>query len=250
MNIDYPTQTQMDDLRTLWRQAFGDDEAFLEQFYTCGFAPDRCRCVTVDGRLVAALYWFDCTLEDRPLAYLYGVATAGDFRGRGICRVLMEDTHAHLKYLGYDGAILVPAEETFFRMYEKMGYTVCSSVSEFTCAAAQEPVAMQQVDAAQYCIARRKYLPERGVVQEGDSLNFLQTMADFYAGEDFLVAVSGDGAFFAPELLGNTQAAPGILTALHKSEGRFRTPGTARPFAMYHPLSDYPAPNYFGLAFD
>ena len=109
---------------------------------------------------------------------------------------------------------------------------------------------MRPVDVEEYRLLRRQLLPKNGVVQEGDNLNFLQTMADFYAGADFLVTVARDGEFVAPELLGNAQAAPGILTALRKKEGKFRIPGAAAPFAMYHPLSDVSAPGYFGLAFD
>ncbi len=250
MNIDYPSPDQLDGLRALWQEAFGDDEAFLEQFYTYGFAPDRCRCLTVDGQIAAALYWFDCSYGGKPLAYLYGVATAKNHRGKGLCRILTENTHSHLKYLGYAGEILVPAEDNLFQMYEKMGYELCSSVSEFTCQAGDMPVSLRSVDAEEYCRLRREFLPENGVLQEGDNLNFLQTLADFYAGEDFLAAVYRDEKCFVPELLGNRDAAPGILAALHKSKGHFRTPGDQKPFAMYHPLSDTPAPDYFGLAFD
>ena len=250
MNIDYPSPEQLDGLKQLWQEAFGDDDAFLEHFFAYGFAPDRCRCLTVDGQIAAALYWFDCSYQGKPLAYLYGVATAKNHRGKGLCRILTENTHNHLKYLGYAGEILVPAEGNLFQMYEKMGYSLCASVSEFTCQAGETPVALRQVDAEEYCHLRRQFISENGVLQEGDNLNFLQTLADFYAGEDFLVCISRDEEFFAPELLGNAQAAPGILTTLRKNQGHFRGPGAGKPFAMYCPLSDAPAPSYFGLAFD
>lgn len=250
MNIDYPNQEQVGALRALWQEAFGDDDAFLDQFFTYGFAPDRCRCLTVDGEVAAALYWFDCSFQGQPMAYLYGVATAKRHRGKGLCRALAENAHLHLKYLGYAGAILVPAGDKLFEMYEKMGYFPCSSVSEFVCTAASEPAQMRKVDAEEFRLLRRQFLPENGVVQEGDNLDFLQTMADFYAGEDFLVVVAHGEDFFAPELLGNEQAAPGILAALRKNQGRFRGPGGGTPFAMYLSLSDCPAPGYFGLAFD
>lgn len=250
MNIDYPAQHQMAELRALWKEAFKDEDAFLEQFYTYGFAPDRCRCVTLDGQVVAALYWFDCNFQGKPMAYLYGIATAKNYRGKGLYRALAENTHNHLKYLGYAGEILVPAGENLFRMYEKMGFSLCATVSEFSCQADPEPVQMQRIDVGEYRRLRREFLPENGVLQEGDSLNFLESMAYFYAGEDFLLCVSRDEKFFAPELLGNPQAAPGILNALHKPRGQFRTPGAGTPFAMYYPLSDTPAPEYFGLAFD
>ncbi len=250
MNIDYPNQAQAEQLRALWQEAFGDDDAFLEHFFTYGFAPDRCRCLTVDGNVAAALYWFDCSFQGKPLAYLYGVATGKAYRGQGLCKALAENTHSHLKYLGYSGEILVPAGEKLFQMYEKMGYSTCSSVTEFTCDAGSAPANMRLVDKEEYRLLRRQFLPEEGVVQEGDNLDFLQTMADFYAGEDFLVAVAHGEEFFAPELLGNSQAAPGILAALRKNQGRFRGPGGGKPFAMYCPLLDAPAPGYFGLAFD
>ena len=250
MNIDYPKQDQTDALRALWQEAFGDDDAFLDQFFTYGFAPDRCRCLTVDGQVAAALYWFDCSFQGKPLAYLYGVATAKKHRGKGLCRALAENAHAHLKYLGYAGAILVPADENLSEMYAKMAYSPCASVSEFVCTAAAEPAQMRKVDAEEFRLLRRQFLPENGVVQEGDNLDFLQTMADFYAGEDFLVVVARDDEFFAPELLGNAQAAPGILAALRKNQGHFRGPGAGTPFAMYLSLSDCPDPGYFGLAFD
>ena len=250
MNIEYPKQEQERELRALWQEAFGDDDAFLDQFYTYGFAPDRCRCLTVDGQVAAALYWFDCSYQDKPLAYLYGVATAKKHRGKGLCRALAENAHQHLKYLGYAGAILVPADEKLFEMYKKMEYSPCSSVSEFVCSAAAEPISIRKVDAEEFRLLRRAFLPEDGVVQEGDNLDFLQTMADFYAGDDFLVVVARDEDFFAPELLGNAQAAPGILAALRKNRGHFRGPGAGTPFAMYLSLTDCSAPGYFGLAFD
>lgn len=249
MKIDYPTQEQAEELRMLWQEAFGDDDAFLDLFYTHGFSPDRCRCVTVDGQLAGALYWFDCNFQGRPVAYLYGVATKKTFRGKGICSALMENTRKHLKELGYGGIVLVPAEESLFRMYENLGYSICSSVTEFTCYA-QEAVALRPVDSAEYCRLRREFLPPDSILQEGDGIVFLGSMADFYAGDDFLVVVNRDHKFFAPELLGNPQAAPGILAALGRKEGRFRCPGTERSFAMFQNLSDMPVPAYFGLDFD
>lgn len=246
MNIDYPQPHHIDTLRTIWQEAFGEDDAF----FTHGFNFDRCRCVFADNKPVAALYWFDCSLNGVPLAYVYGVATARSHRGKGLCRALLENTHEHLKYLGYAGIVLVPAEEKLFALYEKMGYAICSQVQEFHCAAGREPVQLRKLDAQEYRLLRREYLPENGVIQEGDALEYLENLAELYAGEDFLLTVARQESFFALELLGNTQAAPGILAALHRDTGIFRCPGTGKAFAMYHPLSDCPAPDYFGLAFD
>ncbi len=250
MNIDYPTQDQLPGLRKLWKEAFGDDDAFLDQFYSVAFASDRCRCVSIDGKVAAALYWFDCQFEGRPIAYLYAVATKQTHRGKGICRALMENTHAHFAHLGYAGAVLVPGAASLFEMYQAFGYETCSYVSEFSCAAAEQPAALRAIDADEFIALRRRYLPKGGVLQEGESIAFLQTMARFYAGENFLLTVSAEGKFFAPELLGNPYVAPSILTAFGKKEGIFRTRGGDKPFAMYKAILPGDAPTYFGLAFD
>lgn len=251
MKIDYPAENQIPRLRKLWQEAFGDEDEFLDQFYSVAFAPDRCRCVTLEGKTVAALYWFDCSLNGKPVAYIYAIATAEAYRGKGFCRALMENTHSHLAYLGYAGAVLVPATEALFKMYEALGYRTCCMITEFPCAAAEEPVPLRAIDADEFCVLRRKYLPAGSVLQEGVGLSFLKTMAKFYAGDDFLLTVADtDGAFFAPELLGNVHAAPSILTAFGKKEGIFRTPGGDKPYAMYKTLKDMEMPRYFGFAFD
>ena len=249
MIIDYPAQEQLPALRALWQEAFRDDDAFLNSFYDNAFAPDRCRCLTVEEQTAAALYWFDCRCWDRPMAYLYAIATGKAFRGRGLCRLLMEDTKKHLYSLGYAGILLVPARG-LFEMYQKMGYEACGGMAEFSCTAGEQPVPVRSVDAGEYARLRRQLLPPGGVVQESENLSFLAAQAQLYAGEDFLLAAVGEeDTLTGLELLGNSKAAPGILTALGKKKGHFRTPGEM-PFAMYCPLTECPRPAYFGLAFD
>lgn len=242
MKIDYPLEMQIPGLRSLWKEAFGDSDAFLDIFWDTAFSADRCRCITVDGQVAAALYWFDCRLDDRPIAYVYAVATAKTFRGQGLCRKLMDDTRLLLADLGYSGIILVP-EMHLIGMYEGMGYKVCSYVREFTCRASSNPVVLQEISAAEYADLRRQYLPKGGVVQENENLQFLSGISKLYTGDGFLYAEEA-------ELLGNAGAAPGILAALGKTSGTFRCPGNEIPFAMYLPLDNQRAPAYFGLAFD
>ncbi len=253
MNIDCPETSQIPALRALWQEAFGDTDEFLDTFWEKAFCVDRCRCVTVDHTLAAALYWFDCEYLGEKIAYLYAVATAKALRGKGICRTLMENTHAHLVALGYQGAVLVPGSEALFSMYRNMGYENCGQIREFTCAAAEDHIYLQSIDPVQYGVLRRTLLPQNAVVQEGENLDFLQSQAAFYAGADFLLAARREGNVLQGiELLGNAAAAPGILRTLGCESGTFRMPGEGRPFAMYYRLGTYdlPAPEYFGIAFD
>ena len=253
MIINTPDASHIPALRRLWKQAFGDTDAFLDSFFSIAFSPERCRCAFADGEPVAALYWFDCRLQDRKLAYLYAVATHKDFQNRGFCRALMENTHAHLRKQDYDAAILVPFGQSLFRFYEKLGYRTATHIREFSCAAGNTPATLQPLDGEKYAALRREYLPHGGVRQEGAALALLQDQARFYAGDGFLlIAAWENGDLRLPEFLGDTAFLPGAIAALDATAATVRTPGTGKPFSMFLPLSDalQPFPAYFGLALD
>lgn len=253
MRIDAPTGDRLPALRALWKEAFGDSDAFLDRFYRTAFSASRCRCATEGERLLAALYWFDCCYENRRIAYLYAIATAKSDRGRGICHRLMEDTHRLLAEHGYSGAILVPADARLFDFYARMGYTACSTIREVSCHAAEETVVLRRIDEAEYAMLRRAMLPRGGVVQEAETLAFLSTHAEFYAGKNVLLAAEGEKAHLVGiELLGDVESAPRIVRALGYETGTFRTPGDGAPFAMYLPLKEHgiAPPTYFGHALD
>lgn len=239
-------------LRQLWQEAFDDPDAFTDLFFAKGFSPDRYHCIKENGAPVSALYWFDCYLEGRKLAYIYGVATLKSHRGKGLAGQLLQDTHKILRQQGYAGAVLVPHRESLFGFYRKFGYEAAATATEFSCAAGAASVAIREVSPEEYARLRSDFLPDGGVEQGGDALAFLHGYCQFYAGADFLLAceISPKG-LQAQELLGNTQAAPGILRALGLPKGRFRCPGPDRNFAMFLPLEkDCPIPAYLGLALD
>lgn len=249
MKIDHPTKAQIPELQTLWQQVFGDTDAFISAFFGTAFDWKRCRCVTVEDQVAAALYWFDCDYPGGKAAYIYGVATHPDHRNRGLCRKLLADTHALLAEEGYALSVLVPGEAWLFEMYEKMGYRQFSGMDRFTADAA-EPITLTPLNADEYAALRRQYLPANGILQEQENLAFFSTFAKFYSGDGFVFACTESGDDLTVfELLGRRDAASGIVSALGKKQGNFRVPGKD-PFAMYLSLTDSSAPGYFGLAFD
>ena len=256
VKVDESTEAQITQLRKLWKEAFGDSEEFLDIFYRTGFHPSRCRCVTMGGKVVAALYWFDCSrnnaLPTKRIAYIYAVATLEEYRGQGLCHKLMQDTLNHLREAGYEGAILVPAGEELSRFYHHMGYEPCTFVNEFECIGQEMNISVRTIEKEEYATLRRKFLPEGGMIQEHENMDFLETMANFYTGEDFLLAAyDEEGTLRGIELLGDAHKAPGILHALGYKEGQFRSPGDQTSFAMYFSFTEKAEiPSYFGLAFD
>lgn len=253
MTIEKPAASHLEGLRQLWREAFGDEEAFLDAFFGTAYSEDRCRCIVIDGGIAAALHWLPCLHMDKKVAYIYGVATAKAHRGQGLCHTLMADTHRVLKEQGYEGAVLVPQQPKLEALYSSMGYRSCCQVKEFVCGPEISDLQLSRINAAEYAKMRRRLLPDGGVIQEDVNLDFLATQARFYAGHGFVLAahVQGD-TLYGIELLGNTTVAPALVALLGCAEGKFRTPGSGKPFAMYRALggSTLPAPAYFGLAFD
>lgn len=258
LELTLPQKRHIPSMRSLWKEAFGDGDAFLDIFFDTAFAPKRCRVAAVGDEVLGALYIFDCLYQNKKIAYIYAVATRKSARGQGICGKLMDDTHSYLRDNGYAGAILVPSEPSLFGFYEKLGYSTCSAIGEFCAEASENPACVEKIEKWEYASKRRQFLPQNSVLQEDVSVDFLATYASFYKGRDFLLAAYKNGSCLRGiELFGDPQSAPAILRALDCEKGSFRTPpGLAenvavRPFAMYICLDKKtPSPEYFGLAFD
>lgn len=251
MTPDYPTAADIPGLRQLWKLAFGDTDAFLDVFFSTAYDPHRCRCIREGGIIPAALYWMDMDLAGQKFAYIYAVATNPTFRGKGLCRRLMEDTAAVLTARGYDGAILVPQEEGLRAMYARMGYLPATAIGEEICAASV-PCALREISAPEYAARRIPMLPEDSINPGQEALDFLAELARFYAGKGFLAAVSREQEHLRIlEYLGDRAAASALVAALGATEATLRVPGADRAFAMYRPLT--PAckkPEYYPFAFD
>ena len=252
MIIDAPCYDDIPALRSLWKEAFGDGDAFLDGFFSTAFSPDRSACAKESGNLLGMLYWFDCEYDGGRVAYIYAVATAKAYRGRGICSALLKETHIQLEKKGYTGAVLVPYSEELFAFYEKFGYKRATFVNEFSVSALPTNLYIEKIGKEKYAELRRKFMPIGSVVQEKENIDFLSIEAELYAGDTFLLAARREGKKLRGiELLGDTDKASEITYALGATEGNFRTPGEKKPFAMYLLFDKTKkTPSYFGFAFD
>jgi GNAT superfamily N-acetyltransferase len=250
MKPEHPQKEHIPALRKLWQEAFGDTDAFLDGFFSTAFAPQRCLCVCRGEEVLSAAYWLDGLLPEGKGAYIYAVATLQAHRGQGLAGMIMKNIHEILSREGYVAAILVPGEPSLANFYGDMGYQFFGGIREYSALAKSPGVNLRRIGAEEYGFLRRRYLPERGVIQEGESLAFLESYADLYAGDDFILAAYQEkDTLSGLELLGNGEKSPQILYTLGAKQGTFRMPGE-EDFAMWLPLKAVSKPAYFGLAFD
>lgn len=169
MNIKTPELTDLPALQSLWQEAFGDTLEFINTFFQTAFDCSRCFCAVDKGVITAAIYWFDCEYHNRPVAYLYAIATAKAYQGQGICHKLMAHTHDHLRKTGYVGAVLVPGNAGLFDFYRSMGYDTCCFVKEFHCSATpQVQPSAAAPDATAPCHSQPELIAaELGICQSG-----------------------------------------------------------------------------------
>ena len=228
MTIEFrhPRPEEEAPLRALFTEAGGDGD-FTDLFFRTGYAPERC-LASFDGALLAALHWFDCSLEGQKAAYIYGIAAFESCRGLGVGSGLIRAALEELENRGYEAVFLVPAEPSLFGYYERFGFRAVSTIREFP-VSASTPLPLRKLTADEYAAARKKLLPAHSLLQEGPCLALLSGYADFYATDRAVAAVSGDMVW---ELLGDLSEDPGLIAALGLPTATVRTPGPGRPFAM------------------
>lgn len=259
------------ELKRLWQEAFGDDAALIDAFFSSLYRPDSVFVVR-DGETVAAMA---CHLpmtichENRGWAasYLYAVATDKRYRGHGLCGQLLGFAAGYLPSTGSKALLLVPGSTSLREFYRRRGF------ADFTTADLREwtvgPVdgTVEAVEAPVYLELREQLLASQAYVScPVPVLEFQKTLAELYGGGLYrlsrgdregcaCVAVDGNGRAIVYELLWPGDRAEGAAlaaSAVGTRKALCRTPGDGQPFAMVHWLTrapDLPIP-YLGIALD
>lgn len=248
--MEFKQTANIAELRTLWQEAFEDNDDYLDLFFSTAYSEKRSMAAFIGDELAGALYWFDCELENKKTAYIYAVATAKCHRSKGVCAALMAHTHLFLKENGYSLAILVPSEASLFTFYGKIGYKTCGFINELKPQNCAGNAQTSKVSPEEYFSLRRNFTPQASVNLIG-YYEFLDCLFDFYKGENFIFCKAKDG-FFLPEFLGNNKSLASIIASLGGKSAIIRTFGNDRPFCMGISLNGTPINEkiYFPFSFD
>lgn len=135
--IEFAKEGMLPRLYEIWQEAFEDEKAYIDSFFRC-FDVETTVMVYTDekGEPVSMLSvlpaFFACPGKDREenrkAAYLYGVATAKEFRGQGYSSSLLQYTAKKL-LLEDTVPFLSPARQELVPFYERIGFVAASSES-------------------------------------------------------------------------------------------------------------------------
>ena len=117
--------------RELWKLSFGDDGAYVDNFYHNYYRPERVLVLEENGVIQSMTAWFDTVFDTGDgnhwkAGYLYAVATHPDARGKGYAGMLLRYADLYLKEEVHCQAVTtVPAEESLHRFFGANGFREC-----------------------------------------------------------------------------------------------------------------------------
>ena len=118
---------QVDELKKLWIDTFGDTKEYVNSFFDKFYGPDNVIVYKENGKIVSALYMIDYCLkyegEYYKIMYLYALATDKEYRGKGIMSRFIWKADEVMHNEGYAGAFLIPAEESLYDYYSHFEFT-------------------------------------------------------------------------------------------------------------------------------
>lgn len=111
----------------LWRQCFGDPEAFIELFFDRVYKEENALTIERDGQIVSALHILPYTMTyygtEISVSYIYGACTAPAWQGQGLMRQLLQESFEVMKSREVALAVLIPSDKWLFDYYREQGFT-------------------------------------------------------------------------------------------------------------------------------
>lgn len=201
-------------LRALWDLAFGDDGAYVDNFFNTCYRPERVLVLEAEGAVRAMTAWFDTRFVvpgrgEYRAAYLYAVATHPDWRSRGLSGRLLAWADGYFRSLAIPAVTTVPAQPSLHSFFGANGFGECFRHAELA-------LTPEELPSAGAPVLRPARPADYGRVREG----LLAALPHIAYPEDALryqagCCALGTGGLFT----GDTAAGPVCLCAEEAGDG-------------------------------
>jgi predicted acetyltransferase len=128
MDVRLLEQADIPQAKALWKQAFGDSDAFIDWYFANKALPGNSLCI-FDGKLASIIHMIPVNVRIQgrlfESAYIAGAATAADRRGEGLMRTLLYESLRLMRERGITVTHLYPFRHSF---YESFGWATYSYV--------------------------------------------------------------------------------------------------------------------------
>ncbi len=125
-DVRHPRVDEYDSLKALWLKCFDDAPSVVDRFFENAVTPENTVALFYDETAVSVLYMVESTIKNNGVNYkafyIYAVCTDPDYRGRGLMKKSFDFLFRISKERGVDYLFLVPADESLFTMYKKLGF--------------------------------------------------------------------------------------------------------------------------------
>lgn len=216
---------EVPELQELFQRCFGDSPECSGLYFYNFYRPEEYLVLREDGRLRAMAGLLALTLTEPDgrtvkAAYLYGMGTHPDCRGKGYAAQLLNyaDFYLHGKR---DCLVTVPADDGLHAFYRKFGFAECFPLLEGGAAprAPREGETSWSVDAAGYDALRERLLTGRFHVSYGTLSGLQERFCAFSDGALLSLNVNGIPGCAAVERRGDTALCKELLIAPEGLEG-------------------------------
>lgn len=211
----FADRSMLSDLKAIWKECFGDEEAYIEFFFSNQMGSSRTTgnqliymesnrtfknqlVYTEFNHPVSMLTMIPGTLVlakgSRKVYYIYGVATTKEYRGKGYAARLLK--HAYILAQKEQAAlVLVPASESLFAYYQNLGFEKAFYHNQLffeipldLAETKERSWIIQEVNADTYGVIRKQTLHRPGTVMwEEKELLYAYQENQFLGGKSYCI---------------------------------------------------------------
>ncbi len=196
----------INDLKSLYKICFSDDDNYINFYYNNCFSPENCLVYIKDNKIVSSLFniYIDFYFYNKKYngQYIYAACTHPDYRSKGIMSDLINYSYSDKMDNKIDVSILVPQEESLFKFYSKLGYKKFFYINEL-CFNKKDliinnDIVISNMSKEKFIISRKEYLNNFNITinyKDDKILNYIYDEILFTNGVIYSIYINGKNKY-------------------------------------------------------